>query len=348
MLTDLPHRWMRHVLALTAVAWVLSGPYARADDKAPNPRTDGIIAYEADPHWAHRPSHVQWGQMPGVAIDKKGQVWIFTRADPPVQVYDTDGKFVRAWGGNGVIKTAHHIEIDPQGNVWVADLGHHTVMQFTPKGKLLETLGTRGEPGDDETHFNLPTDMAITPAGDVFVSDGYGNNRVVHFDRDGRFVKAWGKLGPAPGEFNLPHAIALDSKGRLYVADRNNGRVQIFDQQGRFLDQWRNLLVPWGLWVTDHDEIWICGSAPAAYWNEHKELGVPPKDQVFMRFTPSGKLLEQWFVPLGVEGKNKPGELTWVHGIAIDAKGNIYAGDILGERAQKFARRIVRLPLKSR
>ena len=314
MLADCKRRWMFHVLAMVTVAGILIRPTVRAENKVPNPRADGIIAYEVDRHWPQRPSHVAWGHMPGVAVDKKDQVWLFTRAQPPVQVYDADGKFIRAWGGDGVIDTAHHIEIDPVGNVWVADIGYHTVMQFTPEGKLLMTLGTRGEAGTDESHFNLPTDMAITPAGDVFVSDGYGNSRIVHFDPRGRFVNAWGKRGSGPGEFNEPHSIALDSKGRIYVGDRSNGRMQVFDQQGRFLDEWRNLVVPWGLWVTPADEIWICGSSPAAHRNKHGELGVPPRDQMLMRFDPSGRLLQQWAVPLAAKGQNKPGELDWVHG----------------------------------
>src|SRR5262249_37260005 len=134
--------------------------------------------------------------------------------------------------------------------------------KFTPEGKLLLTLGTPGTAGRDSTHLNRPTDMVVTPAGDVFVADGYGNARVVHFDKSGKFVKAWGELGHKPGQFSIPHAIALDSKGRLYVADRNNVRVQIFDQSGKLLDEWRDVVVPWGFCVTKDDEIWVCGSSP--------------------------------------------------------------------------------------
>jgi DNA-binding beta-propeller fold protein YncE len=247
---------------------------------------------------------------------------------------------VYSWGGGDAIGMAHHIEIDPKGNVWLADVGLHVVMQFTPEGKLLQTLGTRGEAGLDDDHFNMPTDMAITPKGDVFIADGYGNSRVVHYDARGRFVKAWGRRGDGPGEFNEPHAIAIDSTERIYVADRSNGRVQVFDQSGKFLDQWPNVVVPWGLWITPNDEIWVCGSTPAAHRNPTGELGIPPRDQVFMRFDPSGRLLQMWAVPSGTNAHDKPGELNWVHGIALDSKGNIYAGDIMGQRAQKFIRQI--------
>jgi len=302
------------------------------------PRVTLSTWYEVDPRWPQRPAGVEWSNMSGVAVDAKDRVWLYTRANPPVQVYDSRGKFIRSWG-EGVIGSAHHIEIDHEGMIWVADIGNHVVMRFTPEGKLLKVLGTFGEHGNDRTHFNEPTDMAITPRGDVFVSDGYGNSRVVHVDKDGKFVKAWGTLGTRPGQFSLPHAIAVDSKGRLYVADRNNARVQVFDQKGKLLDVWNNLIIPWGLWVSKKDEIWVCGSSPMMWPKDQRVLGCPPKDQMFMKFDASGKVLQIWTIPKGEDGKEKPGELNWVHGIALDSKGNIYAGDIVGGRAQKFVKR---------
>ena len=259
-------------------------PEAVAKPKLPPyPRVNLATVYVADPSWPRKPDGLRWGAMPGLAIDGKDRVYVYTRAVPPVQVYDADGTFLKSWGED-LVKDPHHIRVDRRGNVWLADTGHHVVMQCTPDGKLLKMLGTKGEPGEDEAHFNLPTDMAVTPEGEVFVSDGYGNSRIVHFDRDGKFVKAWGKLGIRPGEFSNPHAIALDSKGRLYVADRSNGRVQVFDQGGRFLDEWRNLVIPWGLWITPDDEVWVCGSTPMPWRETDVILGNPPHDQVFMRF----------------------------------------------------------------
>jgi hypothetical protein len=210
------------------------------------------------------------------------------------------------------------------------------VKKFTPEGKLLLTLGTPGQSGEDETHFNRPTDAAITPAGDVFVTDGYGNRRVVHFDPHGKFVKAWGAYGGGPGQFSLPHMIVVDSRGVLYVADRNSGRVQLFDQQGRFLDQWTNLLMPWGLWISPQDELWGCGSSPQ-WWRKDDKFP-PPKDQIFMRLSTDGRVRQLWTVPLGREGQEKPGECNWLHCVALDSKGNLYAGDIIGKRIQKFVR----------
>ncbi len=319
----------------------LSVPVAPAQEsELPNyPRVNLSVAYAVDPAWPKRPAGINWSDMPGMAVDKHDNVWVFTRANPPVQVYDTKGNFVRAWGDDK-IKTAHHLKIDHEGNIWLADIGHHLVMKFKPDGELLLELGTRGEKGEDAKHLNMPTAMAITPAGDVFVADGYGNNRIVHFDKYGKFVKAWGKMGLKPGEFSLPLAIAVDSKGRLYVADRNNARVQVFDQSGKLLDVWSNIITPWGFWITAKDEIWVCGSSPMTWEMAAKgePLGCPPKDQFFMRFTPDGKLAQLWSIPKATDGKEQPGELNWVHCLALDAQGNIYAGDILGKRAQKFVR----------
>jgi len=298
-----------------------------------------VIWYEVDPTWPQRPARLTWGQTPGVAVDQEDRVWVFTRSEPPVQVYDADGRFIRAWGEN-MVDMAHYLKIDHDGNIWIADCGRHVVRKLTAEGKLLLTLGMLDEPGNDEKHFNLPTDMAIAHSGDVFVADGYGNTRIVHFDSKGRFIKAWGKKGTGPGEFNLPHAIAVDSTGRLYIADRDNARVEIFDQSGEFLAEWRNILVPWGFWVSEADDIWVCGSSPMRWRKGQENLGCPPKDQLFMKFNPAGKVLQHWTVPKGRDGREKSGEVNWVHGIALDSKGNVYLSDIIGKRIQKFVRHV--------
>jgi hypothetical protein len=306
-----------------------------AADESKYPKINVATAYAVEAGWFQKPDNVTWGEMPGIAVDAQDRVFLFTRAQPPVQIYDQRGKYVGGWGQDR-LKTAHHIKIDHEGNVWVADIGLHVVRKFTPDGKLLLTIGTEGVVGKDQNRLDQPTDMAITAAGDVFVSDGYGNHRVVHFDKQGRYVKEWGELGVKPGQFNLPHAIAVDGKGRIYVADRNNVRVQVFDQNGKFLDEWKNLLVPWGFHVTRGGEIWVCGSSPMQWRKEDGALGCPPKDQVFMKFNSDGKLLHLWTVPKGMDGLEQPGECNWVHAIAADSRGNLYVGDIKGKRAQRF------------
>jgi len=297
------------------------------------PKPDG--GYVVDPAWPRKPAEYKWADMTGIAVDRQDRVWIYTRSQPVVQIYAEDGTFLKAWT-DVEHKSAHYMKFDPEGNVWLADNGLHTVRKFSPEGKLLMTLGTPGQPGEDESHFKQPTDMTVTPAGNIFVTDGYGNSRVVHFDKTGKFVKAWGKKGKGPGEFDLPHGIVADSKGRLYVADRSNVRVQVFDQEGKFLEKWENILVPWCLWITPKDEIWTCGSTPPPPGAGTAMTGIPPHDQVIVKFDTSGKVLFRWAPAKGADGQEKPGETNWVHTVAPDSRGNLYAGDIRGKRAQKF------------
>jgi DNA-binding beta-propeller fold protein YncE len=344
---------MQRLLAV-CIAWMaplLAAAAALAQEKAASEPDKLVLPdfarinlapwYEVDPAWPQKPEQYAWAAMPGIAVDQQDNVWTFTRAKPPVQVYARDGKLVRAWGDD-TIGSAHHIKLDADGNVWIADIGLHVVRKFSPGGEILLTLGTPGKRGADESHLHAPTDMAFAKSGDVFVSDGYGNNRVVHFDAKGKFVKAWGKMGTGPGDFSLPHAIAIDSQGRLYVADRNNVRVQVYDQAGKLLDSWANVIVPWGLWMTDKDEVWVCGSTPMPWREDPKypgaPLSCPPKDQVVMKFNTAGRALELWTIPKGEDGQEQPGDVNWIHCLAVDSHGDLYVGDIIGKRAQKFVR----------
>ena len=337
------HRIIHHLLLLS-----LAGLHAAAQSNAPvkpsaYPRVNLATSFEVDPSWPQRPPDVGWAAVPGIAVDKSDNVWIFTRTNPTVQVYAPDGRYLLGWRSPSPKAVAHFIRIDSAGNVWMADVGLHVVRKANRDGQTLLTLGTEGEPGMDAKHFDKPTDMAIAPNGDIFVSDGYGNNRIVHFDRHGKFINTWGKLGTAPGEFSIPHSIQCDSKGRVYVADRNNVRVQVFNQKGKLLDVWQNVLVPWGIWMSPQDEIWICGSSPMPWITDPKyptaPLGCPPKDQLFMKFNSAGRVLLHWTLPKGEDDHEKPGELNWLHSIALDSKGNIYLGDIIGKRVQKFVPR---------
>jgi DNA-binding beta-propeller fold protein YncE len=326
-----------NMFILFAASFVLAVSASAQEKERKYPAVDLASDFAVDAKWPQRPDGIQWGAVPGVAVDANDNVYIFTRATHPVQVFDKHGKFLRSWGKG--ISLSHHIEIAPDGNVWIADVGHHVIEKYTPEGKLLLTIGTKGEAGRDKTKMYMPTDMAIAKNGDVFVSDGYGNARIVHFDAKGNYVNEWGSLGHAPGQFSSPHAIAIDSKERLYVADRNNARIQVFDTKGKFLAEWRNLTVPWGLHVTKNDEIWVCGSSPMQWRKDDQALGVPPKDQVFLKFNSAGTLLQLFTLPKGFDGLERPGEVNWVHAIALDSAGNMYLGDITGRRAQKFVPR---------
>jgi len=327
--------WLCLILALLPVTTV-SG----ADN--PNDVAEPAFAeYDVDPNWPKRPAELSsTGGVAGIAVDQDDNVWVLQRGADPIQIYRPDGTFVRSWGRD-LFRAVHQIRFDPEGNVWIADFMGHVVEKFTTEGKLLLTLGTRDQAGDDATHFFRPTDMVVSPQGDIFVTDGYGNRRVVHFDKHGKFVKSWGKYGVKPGEFVLPHSIVIDSLGRLYVADRNIGRIQVFDQNGDPLDVWSGFVMPWSLQMTSRDELWVCGSSP--HWWTREGVAPDVKDQVLIRLSTDGRIQQLWTLPLGQrkaqlkEGEvQTPGETFGVHAIALDSIGNIYVGDIYGERAQKL------------
>jgi hypothetical protein len=306
------------------------------------PQTNLAVGYKVDPTWPKKPAAYKWRYMCGLAVDKQDRVWTLNAVAPCVQVYSASGEFLFAWGKD-MFKAPHHILVDHEGNVWITDYQRHTVERFTPQGKRLLTLGTADEAGADGRHFNMPTATAVTPSGEVFVTDGYGNNRIVHFRADGRFVKSWGKLGVRAGELSQPHNIALDSKGRLYVGERNNCRIQIFDQDGKSLAQWRNLANPWGFWFTANDELLVCGSSPKR-WSGMGNLGNPPTDQLVMKLNSEGRALELWTFPLAEPGKQIPGQIDWIHGIAADSQGNLYLGDVADNSPSHRAQKFLRLP----
>ncbi len=294
----------------------------------------GISNYVFDPTWPLKPERFKWGQMPGIAVDKQDQIYIFTRNQPAVQVYKTDGALLRAIymeDSSG----AHFIRIGPEGNIWTANIAEHLVRKYSPKGKLMLTLGEPGVAGTDKGHFDRPTDMTILPSGDIFVSDGYNNRRVVHFDANGNYVNQWGRGGDGPGEFALPHSIVADSHNRLYVADRENARLQVFDTKGKLLAVWDDVITPWGLCITKKDEIWACGSSVMKDDNG-KCLVLPPPDEIIVKLDLKGKVLSRITLDKTTVPPGKPGELDWVHAIALDSGGNLYLGDIQGKRAQKF------------
>jgi streptogramin lyase len=315
---------------------------AAAAEPAPPARTypqiDNTIGYKADPDWPKgKPPGGEWGGMSSVALGPDGNVWTFNRGKIPVQVYTPDGRLVKYWGQDGLFKNPHTIRFDSSGSLWIVDTRMQTVRRFTPDGKVLLTIGTPNEPGEDETHMNQPNDVAFGSNGDIYVSDGYGNNRIVVFDSSGKFIRAWGKLGGAPGEFSQPHGVVLDSRQRVYVADRNNARIQIFDSKGNFLAEWKNIITPWALFMAKNDELYVCGSSPTLFAEVPPKqpgggLASPPKDQLFMKFDLEGRLKQLWVFPKG----DRPGELDWVHSMAVAPDGSLYFAEVMARRAQKF------------
>lgn len=204
------------------------------------------------------PEGMRFGPVSAVATDNQNRVYVFKRDAKTDQlvVFDSTGKYVRSWG-KGLFVRPHGLRIDREQNVWAVDDFGHQVFKFGNDGALSMTLGTKGVPGADEKTFNRPTDVAWDSRGNLYVSDGYVNSRVVKFDARGRYVKAWGTAGQAPGQFRTPHSIAVDSKDRVYVSDRENNRIQVFDADGKLLKIWDHLGCTFSLFITASDELWI-------------------------------------------------------------------------------------------
>ncbi len=256
-------------------------------------------------------------------------MWVFDRcatADDcsgsnlnPIQHFDENGKLIAAFGA-GMFNYPHGLYIDAENNVWVSD-GRaknngrgHTVMKFSHDGKLLMTLGRPGVAGDGTDTLDAPSDILVAPDGSIFVADGHGgdtNARIVKFDKDGKFIKTWGRKGKGPGEFDSPHGLAMDSAGRLFVADRSNSRIPIFDQNGNFLEEWRQFGRPSGIYITKDDVIYVADSNPSDKTNPGFVQGIRVgnvKDAKVTAFIPETK------------------ELNSLEGVAVDAQGNVYGG----------------------
>jgi sugar lactone lactonase YvrE len=226
------------------------------------PHEGGLLKYGVAIRFGEEPDTMpdgwQFGRVSAVTTDSKGEVYVFhrgTKADPVV-VFDGRGKYLRSWGKD-FYGNPHGIRADKQDFIWTVDNGTHQVYKHTRDGKLLQTWGIKGKVGTDDKTFNRPTDIAWAPNGDFYISDGYGNSRVVKFNRDGKYLLAWGTPGSAPSQFQTVHSIAVDSKGRVYVSDRENNRIQIFNPNGEFLKQWTHLGATQGVYITSKDEMWV-------------------------------------------------------------------------------------------
>jgi len=272
--------------------------------------------YHLVENWAHFPPGVtKWGAATGVDVDTHDNVYVLHRNESmPVMVFDRHGKFLRSWG-QGMFKTTHFLRVDPAGDVWVTDRGDMQAFKFTQDGKLLMTLGKKGVTGDNtsEDTFNGMADLAVAKNGDIFIADGEGpNTRVVKFSKYGKFIKWWGGKGTDPGQFNVPHSIAIDSKGLVYVADRSNNRIQIFDEYGAFLNQWTNFGTPWGLFIKG-DLIYVVDGTE--------------NNCLLIASTKDGKVLEK------IEGLSNP------TAVGVDSRDAIYVAEVNGTNVKKFVKK---------
>ena len=302
--------------AATPTTWADAGPNA-----APNP-------YSVEEGWAKLPEGRKWGMTIGLEVARDGKsLWVFDRCGAktcagsdlaPIQKFDPSGKLLKSFGA-GMFIFPHGLFVDRQDNVWVTD-GQgkdgkgHVVVKFSPDGKVLMTLGKPGTAGDGPDTFNAPSDVLVAPNGDIFVGDGHGGNtnaRMVKFSKDGKFIKAWGQKGTGPGEFSYPHGLAMDSTGRLFVADRENNRVQIFNQDGKFLAEWKQFGRPSGVYIDKHDMLYVADSQSTEKTNPGFQQGIrigSAKDGKVVAFIPETK------------------EIGALEGVAVDAEGHVYAG----------------------
>ena len=314
-----------------------------------------VADYKAQPGWGELPDGRTWGAISAVYPANDGKhMWIAERCGAnscvesnvdPVLLFDLDGNVVRSFGA-GLIAWPHGIYVDSEGNVWIADaVGYapvpegwgHVIYKFSATGELLMTLGERGKPGAGRTRFRKPSDMLVAPNGDIFVVDGHGsapdepvNNRVVKFSSDGTFIKAWGAAGGDAGEFNDPHALAMDSAGRLFVGDRGNSRIQIFDQDGAHLANWTQFGRPSGLFIDANDVLYCADSESNARRNAGYRRGIrigSVKDGFVTHFIPDPEPDQDNSGTSGAEG------------VAVDGEGNVYGAEVGPRQMVKYVRK---------
>ncbi len=330
---------MKLFSALLLIACLFS-----CNGKKPPVQNDNTqIHYQLVAGWPQLTKGYPLSQPTGIGIDTNDHIFVFHRAgrkwttpfpdslisqNTVLELDNESGKIINAWGANYFIMP-HGLTVDKQNNIWLTDVGLHQIFKFSHDGKLLMKLGVAKVPGNDSLHFNLPTDIAVGDDGCFYVSDGYGNSRVVKFSSTGRYIKAWGTYGSKPGEFIIPHGIAIDRNNTIYVADRQNNRVQLFDTSGKFLKELKNdarveQLPSIALDRADH--------LFAIDYDPSKKADSTVKGSTIFEFDSS-------LYPKNHFGATGSTDRTtcWFHDIAIDSKGNLYAGDIIGLKVLKFS-----------
>jgi streptogramin lyase len=324
------------VIAVLGVSGEAFGQANSTPNSQPNP-------YRTVENWAKLPEGRTWGSTSAIDIGPDGSIWVAERCSantcagstlPPILRFDPTGKLLKSFG-EGLFVFPHGIFVDKGGNVWITDAQGkdgkgHQVIKFNPEGKVLLTLGKAGVAGDGPDTFNQPSDVVVAANGDIFVADGHGGNsnaRIVKLTKDGRFIKAWGKKGTPPGEFDTPHALALDSKGRLFVGDRANNRIQIFDQDGKFIAEWAQFGRPSGIFIDKHDMIYVADSESNATnhagWKRGIRIG-SAKDGSVTAFIPD------------TEPDPDHHPTSAAEGVAADAGGTVYGAEVGPKDLKKY------------
>lgn len=301
------------------------------------------LEYEVLEGWERLPEGWSFVEVAGVAVDSRDRVYVFNRGEHPMIVFDKEGQFLDAWG-EGVFTSPHGIFIDGRDRIWCADNHDHTVRLFSPAGEHLMTLGEPHRPADTGFRFgaapveraggpfNMVTNVAAGPDGDLYVSDGYGNARVHRYAPDGTLKASWGEPGRGPGQFNLPHSIVVDRRGQVYVADRENSRIQIFTADGEYVDEWGWVNRPDDLFIDDQETLYIAElgwAVPVPDVPHYRLMKHPPEGHApIARVTVcdlDGRIVTQ----LGGEDPLLPGNFIVPHGIWADSRGDLYVGEVV-------------------
>ncbi len=302
----------------------------------------GQINYELVTKWPELSKAYKLGQPTGIGIDNYDHIFVFHRTgrkwtvpfpdslisqNTILELDNESGKIINSWGANYFIMP-HGLTVDKQNNIWVTDVGLHQIFKFSHDGKLFFKLGIAKVPGNDSLHFNLPTDIAIANDGSFYVSDGYGNSRVVKFSATGTYIKAWGTYGNKPGQFIIPHGITINENNIIYVADRQNNRVQLFDTEGNFIKELKN-----DFNVEQLPSITIDNSNHlfAIDYDPTKRADSSVMGSTIFEIDSSSHSKDRFGALASADRTS-----CWFHDIAIDKKGNIYVGDIIGLKVLKF------------
>jgi len=298
-----------------------------------------MLRYEANDHWEQVPAGWTWTEVTGTAVDSRDRVFVFNRGEHPVMIFNRDGSIVSAWG-EGLFARPHGITIGPDDAVYLTDDADHTVRKFTPDGKLLLTLGTSGNPADTGANsidyrtirragppFYFPTNVALSAAGEIFISDGYGNARVHKFSPAGKLLLSWGEPGSGPGQFHVPHGIAVAPDGNVYVADRENSRLQVFSPEGEFIREWPGIARPCQVAFDPSGRLHV---AELGYRSGMWPGTVAPSPDAtggrVSVFDLTGELLARWG---GGLNPTAPGDFYAPHDITIDSHGDLYVSEVV-------------------
>jgi DNA-binding beta-propeller fold protein YncE len=270
------------------------------------------LNYEAVPDFFQLPAGEHFVEAAGVAVNSKGHIYVFHRGKHPLMEFDAFGKFIRSIADD-LFVSAHTVRVDTDDNIWTTDVGAHLVLKLSPDGRVLLSLGRMRTPGDDVGHFNQPTDVAFDRDGNIYVADGEGNSRVLKFNKFGNPLLGWGMKGGGPGQFDLPHSIAIDGD-QIYVGDRENARIQVFDLNGRYLREWK-LGHPFGLFVTPDHFIYMCDAIAGR----------------ILKINPEGKAVGVMEGPPPDKGRHFD-----PHSLAVDKDNSLFTAEVTPWRVQKF------------